>query len=116
MKIVLSDGEVDCPQELLHKFKVLYMINEDFPCSTSIPLNSITKNSFIKILQFAETGIIPDAPLDMWCVTDEQYAYLKELCLDADYLNYQELYDAICKLISVSLTGKSKEDIERILT
>ena len=113
MRIVLKDGTVDCSWEVLNKITTLF---EDFPTSDHIPLDVISKNSFIKIIEFAETGRVPDAPVDLWCVTNEQYDYLKELCLDADYLGYTEMYNSICKLIANSFCGKTKDEIELILT
>jgi len=105
---------MECPEHLMNNFKLFPRLLEDFPNTEYIPV-SINSKTFEKMLSFAHTGDIPDAPDDLWCVSEKKYAELKELCMAADYLEYTELFETICKLVASSFVGKSKEEIEKIM-
>ena len=116
MKLILSDGELDCPLEIFQNFKVMATIIEDIPDTMYFPVSSVSVRTFKKIIEFARTGVITDAPVDLWCITDEQYDEIKELCLAADFIHYTELYDATCKLMAASFRWKPANEIDRILS
>ena len=113
MKVLLSDGHVECPYEIFQKFRVLPELMVD---SSSFPMPYVTVRIFSKMMEFAQTGSIPDAPVDNWCVSDEKFNYLKEIALAADYLNYPELFEEACRLIARCLCDKTGGEIDAILS
>jgi len=115
MKILLSDGQIDCPSTIFEKCRILPKLIEDLTDVDSVPLQTLSVRVFSKIIHFGQTGIIPDAPVDTWCVNDEQFDELKEVARAADYLDYPELFDATCKLIAQCLQGKTTFEINKII-
>jgi len=113
MKVILSDGQIECPYEIFQKFRILPELMVD---DSSFPMPYVNVRIFSKMIEFARTGSIPDAPVDNWCVTNEQFDYLKDIALAADYLNYPELFEEACRVISRCLCDKTQVEIDSILS
>lgn len=115
MELIFPDGiRLKCSEKVLDKLKVLKMASEETD-SREFPVLHGTFENWVTMIEFAHTGILKDENKDWWMVKDPEFNRLKQLALLADFIDYPEFMDRVCRRIAECLRGKTDAQIRMIL-
>jgi hypothetical protein len=115
MKLKFPDGiTLKCSDEVIPKMKVLNMAHEETG-GNEFPVHHGTFENWVTMIEFAHTGILRNESKDWWAVKADEFTTLKELALLADYVNYPDFMDRVCRRIAECLPGRSQAEMRAIL-